>query len=337
MDILFLNQAQVQQLFSIKEAIPVMTKALMALAQDQAGMPLRSVMSLPHGNGLLGMMPAYVKNPAMMGLKIVSVFPGNVSTEFESHQGVVMLFETTHGRPLAIIEASTITALRTPAVSAVATQILARPEAGDLSLLGSGTQAYGHLEAMLQVRPIRRVRVWSLPLSHAQEFAASASKRWGLPIEAMATCREAVEGADIICTTTPAREPILFGNFIKAGAHINAVGSCSPTHRELDSEAILNSRFYADRRESVLHEAGDFLIPKQEGAVTDDHVLGEIGDILIGKLAGRQSEQEITLFKSLGLAVEDLASAQYIYSQALEKKVGTFIELGGKRNNTNLL
>ena len=278
------------------------------------------------------MMPSFASDLKIMGSKVVSVFPGNAGTEYDSHQGAVMLFETDNGRPLAIIDAGAITAIRTPAVSALATRLLAREDADDLALLGSGIQAYGHLEALLQVRPIRRVRVWSVPLVDARRFAVNAASRFNLQVEAVETSREAVEGADIICTLTPSLEPVLFGADIRAGAHINAVGACIPVARELDTAAVVKSRLYVDRRESTMNEAGDFLIPKEEGAIGDDHILGEIGEILTGKIEGRQSEDQITLFKSLGLALEDIASAFHVYGKAVEKKIGIMAVLGSKRH-----
>jgi ornithine cyclodeaminase len=331
MEVLILNQTQVQELLPINECMDVMAQILKSLAEAKVGMPLRSVMWLPDKRGAIGMMPSYALDLKIMGLKIISVFPGNHGTQYDSHQGAVMLFETENGRPLALVDASAITAIRTPAVSALATRLLARPDAGDLAILGSGIQARGHLEAMLQVRKIRRVRVWSLPVEQARQFAAASSQRLGIRIEAMEASQDAVKDADIICTVTAAPEPVLFGKSVSDGAHINAIGACVPSTRELDTAAVLKSRLYVDRRESTLNEAGDFLIPKKEGTITDKHIIGEIGEILAGKVSGRQSEKEITLFKSLGLAVEDLAAAHYVYRKALEKKVGTVVELGGKR------
>ena len=327
MEILVISQSQVQELLPMKECLNVMEEVLKALARDNAHMPMRSAMWLPDKVGLLGMMPAFIGGSKVMGIKIVSVFPGNHGTEYDSHQGAVMLFETEHGKPLAIVDASAITAIRTAATSAVATDLLARKDAGDLAILGSGVQARGHLEAIMLVRRIRRVRVWSLPLDDARLFAGHMSKRHGIKVEPVETARAAVQGADIICTTTPAPEPVLFGDWIMDGAHINAVGSCAPQARELDTDAVAKSRLFVDRREATLNEAGDFLIPKKEGAIGDDHILGEIGDILVGDLDGRKSESEITLFKSLGLAVEDLASAHYVYRKALERHIGTSVEL----------
>ena len=267
-----------------------------------------------------------------MGLKVISVFPGNQGTEYDSHQGVVLLFETDHGRLQAIIDATEITAIRTAAVSGVATKLLARADAKDLAVLGSGVQARTHLEAMLLVRPIERVRVWSRKPDHAGSFAERESERYGREIETMTSAEAAVEGADIICTTTAASEPILQGAWLNAGAHINAVGSSIPSARELDTAAVVRSRLFVDRKESTLNEAGDYLFPKNEGVIDENHIIAEIGELLLERHPGRESDEEITLFKSLGLAVEDLASAAWIYERAREKGLGKVIELGGERH-----
>lgn len=332
MEILIVSQADVPALLPMGECIDVMMKALAGLARGEALMPLRSVMWLPERVGALGTMPAYAGDLRVMGLKVISVFPGNHGTEFDSHQGAVMLFETKHGRPLAIIDATSVTAIRTAAVSGVATRLLAREGAADLAILGSGTQARVHLEAMRLVRPIRRVRVWSRNLEHAALFAAREGQRYGMPIHTSPTAQQAVDDADLICTTTSAAEPVLRGEWVTPGAHINAVGSSVPFARELDTAAVVRSRLFVDRRESTVNEAGDFLFPKKEGAIGDDHIQGEIGEVLIGKAAGRGSVDEITLFKSLGLAIEDVASAHHVYTKALESGRGTRIALGGGRH-----
>lgn len=332
MKVLIINQSEVAQLLPMDECMEVMTETLSALASGKAILPLRPIMWLPERVGALGMMPSYLGNIDAMGVKVITVFPGNLNTEYDSHQGVVMLFETKNGRLLSIMDASEITGIRTAAVSGVATRLLAREDAGDLAILGSGVQAVTHLSAMLHARKIRRVRVWSRTLEHAQHFAERESQRHNMEIEIASTAQEAVKDADIICTTTSSPEPVLMGDWIAAGAHINAVGSSVPHTRELDTAAVVKSHLFVDRRESTLNEAGDFLIPRKEGAVTDAHIQGEIGEILIGKIAGRKSAGEITLFKSLGLAVEDLGSAQHIYTQAIEKTVGTWVELGGNRH-----
>jgi alanine dehydrogenase len=329
MKTLIVNQQEVPQLLPMTECIEVMEETLKALAQGQAILPLRPVVQLPEGN-MFVLMPSYLGNIQAVGSKVISVFPSNHGTQYDAHQGVVVLFDTEHGCLRAIVDATSITAIRTPAVSGVATRLLARPDAADLAILGAGTQARGHLEAMLAVRPIRRVRVWSLPSEQAQEFAQSQSERFGIPVQAVESAQAAVEGAEIICTTTSAREPILKGDWVSSGAHINAVGSSVPQTRELDTHTVVRSRLFVDRRESTLNEAGDFLFPKQEGAIGDDHIRGEIGEILTGKIAGRNSADEITLFKSLGLAIEDLAATQYAFVKAQEKGMGTWVEIGGE-------
>lgn len=330
MKVLIVNQSEVQELLPMAECLDVMAEAFRKLARGDAILPLRPVMWLPERAGALGMMPGYIGG--IMGLKVVSVFASNHGTEYDSHQGAVMIFETKHGQPLALMDASSITAIRTAAVTGVATRLLAREDAGDLAILGSGVEAETHLAAMKVARPLRRVRVWSRNADHARHFAEVQSKKNNLNVEVCGSVQEAVSGADIICTTTAAPEPILLGEWIADGTHVNAVGSSVAFTRELDTAAVVKSRLFVDRRESTTNEAGDFLFPKKEGAIGDDHILGEIGEILIGKVQGRRSPDEITLFKSLGLAIEDVSAAHYVYDQAVQKKRGTWVELGGERH-----
>ncbi len=325
MAITIINESQVRELLTMSECVELMKMALKDLSQGTAHMPLRSAMWLPDKKGLLGMMPAYNISENVMGIKVVSVFPGNFNTAFDSHQGGVMLFETNNGRPLALIGGSSITAIRTAAVSAVATDLLARKDARNLAILGSGTQARMHLEALKLIRDIHRVRVWSLPQKHANQFADKAQKELGINIEVMQSAQEAVQGADIICTLTPASDPILQGGWISNGAHINAVGSCTPTAREIDTQTVVMSRLFVDHRESTRNEAGDFIIPRNEGAITDDFIQGEIGEVLLGHTKGRQNEIEITLFESLGLGVEDLTAVRFIYDKALKMGIGSTV------------
>lgn len=321
MDVLVIGQAEVRRLLPMSACIEVMAEALSSLGRGQGVNPLRTMLMKPDRSGLLGMMPAYLANPAAIGMKAVTVFPGNHGTELDSHQGVVLLHEPERGRLLAIVEAGEVTAIRTAAASGLATRLLARSEAGDLAIVGSGVQAHSHLAAMSAVRSLRRVRVCSKHLENAEAFAvghAAAAES----VEAVATVEEAVRDADIVCTTTTAREPILEGRWLAAGAHVNAVGSSVRTARELDAEAVSRSRLFVDRRESTLNESGDFLLAREEGAVGDEHIVAELGDILLGAHPGRESDEEITLFKSLGLGVEDLAAAEFVYRQAVEQGLG---------------
>jgi ornithine cyclodeaminase len=336
MDVLVVNQTEVGALLPMTECIEVMAGALRTLARKDALLPLRTIVRLPDGRSAFGAMPAYLGEPASLGIKVVTVFPGNEGTRFDSHQGAVLLFDVEHGRLLAIMDASSITAIRTAAVSAVATRALAREGASSLALLGSGVQAMTHLEAMCVVRSIATVRVWSRNGDNARRFAERATRRFGIPVQAVASAREAVEHADIVCTTTSSREPVLDGEWLAAGTHVNAVGASLASARELDSEAVRRSRLFVDRRESALNEAGDFLVPKREGLISDDHIVGEIGAVLLGEVAGRQSDEEVTIFKSLGLAIEDVAAAQHIHARAIASAMGTRVEFGGEREEEPL-
>jgi ornithine cyclodeaminase len=277
----------------------------------------------------MGLMPSYLGGIETVGVKVIAAFPTNYGTEYDTHQGLVILFDTEHGLLRAILDATSITAIRTAAASGAATRLLSREDAGDLAIIGAGTQAHTHLQAMLSVRKIRRVRVFSLPLEGAHEFAEREGKRHSIKIEVKETAREAVEGADIICTTTTSKEPVIEGVWVAPGTHINAVGAFTPATRELDSALVTKSRLYVDRRESTLSEAGEFLIPKSEGLIGDDHIVGELGEALLGKAPARQSSEEITLFKSLGIAIEDLAAAHYVLQKAREMNAGTWLEIGG--------
>jgi ornithine cyclodeaminase/alanine dehydrogenase-like protein (mu-crystallin family) len=324
-----LSGPEIARLLSMPDCVEAVEGALRALACGEAVQPLRGVAWLPDRHGLLATMPGYLAPAQALGLKAITVMPGNLGTPFESHQGVVLLFEPGHGRLRAILDASSITAIRTAAASGVATRALAREDAGDLALLGSGVQARGHLDAVRAVRPLRRVRVWSRRAKRARAFAEAESSRTGLPVEAVASARDAVAGADLICTVTASSEPVLFGEWIEPGAHVNAVGACTPAARELDTAAVLRARIYVDRRESALAEAGDLLIPIREGALDGSHVAGELGDVLLGRVPGRRSREEITLFESLGLAVEDLAAAHLTCERAEAAAAGWTFDLAG--------
>ncbi len=332
MQVLIVNHQEVQQWLPMSECMEVMAETLKMLSRGDAVNPLRHAMWLPDTSGLIGMMPAFLGASKVMGVKAISVFPGNHTTDYDSHQGSVMLFETVNGRLLAMMDASKITAIRTAAVSGVATRLLAREDAAVLAILGSGVQAQTHLEAMRIARHITGVRVWSQHVAHAQQFADQASAKHRIPVTAVENAKTAVEGADIICTVTSATEPILQGDWISPGTHINAVGSSVAFARELDTAAVAKSKLFVDRRESTLNEAGDFLFPKKEGAIGDDHIRGEIGDLLLGKIDGRGSSEKITLFKSLGLAAEDVAAAHYIYQKLLQNEEGLWVRFGALKS-----
>jgi len=333
--VLLLSKPQVESLLPMEECIETVAAALSTLARGESVQPLRSATWLPDRRGLLGTMPGMSGGDSpTLGIKIVTVFPGNHPSAdgdapaLPSHQGVVLVFDARRGNLTAILDAESITALRTAAASAVATRALARQDATTLALLGSGVQANTHVEAIRLVRPIRRVKVWSRTAEHARTFAERATDEWDLPVEAVTDPRTAVEEADIVCTVTGASEPVLHGAWLAPGTHVNAVGACTPGARELDTEAVRKARLYVDRRESCRSESGDFLIPAAEGALGDDHIVGELGELLLGDIPGRGSSDEITLFESLGLAVEDLAAADRVVRKALDSGVGQWVTLG---------
>ena len=237
-----------------------MRRTMIALSEGRAVAPLRSIMTLPDARGMLGNMPGYLADPECFGVKLVSLMPHNKPPEYPSHLGLVLLFEAGHGCPVAILDAAEITAIRTAAASGLATRLLARPDAGDLAILGAGEQARSHLEAMRAVRPLRRIRVWARDPAKAEVFAATEGARHGVAIETSSSVPEAVEGADIICTLTKAREPILFGDWIASGAHLNVVGSSVAAAAEIDTTVVVRSRFFVDCRNSTVNEGGSTFV-----------------------------------------------------------------------------
>jgi ornithine cyclodeaminase/alanine dehydrogenase-like protein (mu-crystallin family) len=328
--VLIADQELVTRLLPMERAIEVMRQALSLLAGGDVIMPLRTMLQLPKGDSVMGLMPSYIGGLNSVGVKIIAAFPANFGTEYDSHQGVVLVFDTDHGLLRAIVDATAVTAIRTAAVSGLVTDLLARPDAHDLAVIGAGTQAHTHLQAMLAVRPVDRVRVFSVPRESAEAYAARESALHGLKVEVAATAQEAVADADLICTTTTSAEPVVRGDWVSPGAHVNAVGAYSPTTRELDSALVARARLYVDRREAALSEAGEFLIPRGEGLIDESHIVGEIGEVLTGAAPRRGSAEEITLFKSLGIAVEDLAAANSVYEAAKEQGLGAWVEIGGR-------
>jgi ornithine cyclodeaminase/alanine dehydrogenase-like protein (mu-crystallin family) len=329
MSVLILDHAAVKQLLPMDECIVAMEGALSALAEGQVYMPLRTVVRPPDMPGVMGLMPAYVggEHPAF-GLKAVAAFPGNRALGKDSHQGAVLLYSPFTGETLAIMNAGAITSTRTAAISGVATRLLAREDAGVLAIVGAGTQARAHLEAMACVRSLRRVLVTDLMPDYAQEFVTELQPRYGFPIEVAPSAETAVREADLVVTVTTSKEPVLMGAWLQPGAHVNVVGGSTPMERELDGEAVARSSLFVDRRESTINESADYLGALREGAISGpEHIKAEVGEVLLGWKPGRTSAREITMFKSLGLAVEDVISAAYLYEKAQESGAGTWVEL----------
>ena len=331
MRILVLSHKEVLELLPIKECIARMRAALIALAAGEAHQPLRTIIRPPDAKGLMGLMPAYMSagtsaHQAAFGLKAICIFPGNPAQGLDSHQGSVQLFSSETGELLAMMNASAITAIRTAAVSAVATDVLARMDACKLAIIGSGVQARSHLTALSSVRSLTRCRIASRHLEHAQKFAEEMRPDFSFALEPVETVEEALEGADLIVTATTAVEPVVRREWISAGVHLNLVGSSTPNAREVDSETMAAASLFVDRRESTINEAGDYLLALRDGVIGPNHIRAEIGEVLKGDKPGRTSPEEITLFKSLGLAIEDLFAAEYLYRRAGEKQVGSWVE-----------
>jgi ornithine cyclodeaminase/alanine dehydrogenase-like protein (mu-crystallin family) len=308
----------VKRLLPVADCIDAMESAFRAIALGRAVQPLRTVIRVPGGRDSLYVMPAHVSDDRAdaLAVKLVSLFPGNAERGLDTHQGAVVLIDNTTGQVRAIIEAGSLTGIRTAAVSALATRHLASPTACELAILGAGVQARTHMEAMLAVRPVRRVRVWSRTADHAHAFARDMAGHHDIPIEVVSDAASAVHGAHIVCTVTAARQPVLSGQWLLPGAHVNAVGASTPDARELDTEAIVNGALWVDSRAAAEAESGDYLIARAEAGPAAV-IRGELSDLVTARLPGRTRADEITIFKSLGLAVEDAAAARLIRERAV--------------------
>ena len=321
MSLLVLNQQEVEELLDMEGCIGAMAEALSSLARGEVHVPLRAVIRPEGEDTFLGLMPAHRGGGSpLYSLKTVCVFPDNPQRGLDAHQGTVTLFDGGSGETRAIMNASAITAIRTAAVSAVATRLLAREDARELGILGAGVQARSHLEAMRLARDFDRVRIFSPTAAHAEALAAEGAA------VAVGSAQEAVEGADVVVTATSSVDPVLRREWLKPGAHVNVIGGRPPTMRELDVATVADSTFYTDKRESAESEAFDYRDALEAGAIGPDHIRGEIGEVLIGTAPGRTSPDELTVFRSLGLAVEDLAAAEYVVRRARERGLGVEVE-----------
>ncbi|HEX9351744.1 MAG TPA: ornithine cyclodeaminase family protein [Gaiellaceae bacterium] len=321
MAVLVLNQAEVERLLDMEGCIEAMADALASLARGEVHVPLRFLVNPENEPSLIGLMPAHrAGDTPLYSLKTVCVFPDNPKRGLDAHQGTVTLFDGETGEVRALMNASAITAIRTAAVSAVATRLLAREDARELGVLGAGVQARSHLEALRLVRDFERVRIFSPTAEHARSLAAEAGA------EAVESAEEAVRGADVVVTATSSVEPVLQRDWLQEGAHVNAVGGRPPMMRELDTATIAGSAFFVDRRESAEAEAFDYRDALEAEAIGPDHIRAEIGEVLIGAKPGRSAPNELTVFRSLGLAVEDLAAAEYVVRRARETGAGTEVE-----------
>jgi len=318
--LLVLAGHQVRELLTYRECADVMRQALAELARGQIQQPLRTVVRLRDAAGFMGLMPAY--SPAAgYGLKALVITPGNPAVGKDAHQGGVLLFDVHTGEPLALVNASAVTEIRTAAVSAVATDLLAGPGAAELAIIGTGVQGRAHAHAIAASRPLAGIRLAGRDLARTREVAAELAGELGVPVTAHDDVAAAVAGAGIVVTATSSPDPVLRREWLSPGAHVNAVGACMPSAREIDTATMAEAAIFADSRESVSHEAGDYLFAERDGVVNP--VRAELGELLIGTAPGRAAADEITVFESLGLAAEDLAASSYLYEKAARQGAGT--------------
>ncbi len=311
----------IRRLAPPKELIGWMREAMIAVSKREVELPLRRGMPLPDGMGAIGMMPGYVGGSVQSaGVKLVSLVPPE-RRKGSSHLGLMVLYDADGLLPFAVLCGGTITAIRTSAATANATDLLARKDANSLAILGSGEQAQAHVDAIRAIRSIEDLRIWGIDGAAVQAIAEEKAGR------ACATVAEAVDGADIVCTVTAASDPILFGKDLSPGTHVNLVGSSFPDKREADDEVVTRSRFYVDYLPSTLDQAGEFLHAREAGLVTEEHIVGEIGSVASGDITGRQNDDEITLYKSLGVAAQDIVTARRVYDLACEAGLGTIAEV----------
>ncbi|QIQ86584.1 ornithine cyclodeaminase family protein [Erythrobacter sp.] len=325
-------QSEVERLLPVDACVPVMRDAMIAVSRRDVSLPIRQFMPVPGAAGKLALMPGSLgtagkEEDASFGIKLVCKYERPHDDPLGTHVGMVMLFDSAKGVPLAMVEGSSLTAIRTSAASALATDLLARADARTLAIIGNGEQAMRHIPAMQAVRDIERVRVWGRDAARVAVFAGEASARFGVPVEPASSVAEAARGADIICTTTSAKEPVLFGADLEAGQHVNLVGSAIPTTAEIDHEAVRRMRFFVDYREAAMAAAGELLAAIEAGVVTEKHILAEIGEVAADPALGRTSSDEITCYKSLGVAAQDLAAAHAVWRMAEAEGAGTAIDL----------
>ncbi|MEZ4585957.1 MAG: ornithine cyclodeaminase family protein [Gemmatimonadales bacterium] len=314
MSLHIIDADRVRELLPMSECVDAMATAMTAVSDGRIATPPRIIMPLIDKSGYFGVMPGSSADPKVYGAKIVSLHPGNPAHGRPAIQGFVALFDHETGTPTALVDGAEITGIRTAAASGLATRLLAREDATTVGIFGTGVQAATHIEAMIAVRPVTEVRVWGRSEERARAFAEREAERLGVAIEA--TDAKSAAAADIVCTTTGSPEPIIMGGWVRPGTHLNLVGAHAPRTREADTALILKGRVYVDSLESTMNEGGDLLIPIAEGAITTEHIVGEIGNVVLGRIPGRQSDDEITIYNSLGVVGQDLVAAHRVLAKA---------------------
>jgi ornithine cyclodeaminase len=324
---LLLSEHDVRDVLPLDDLIDAMQHALAAFSRGRVAQPLRTVLTIGAEQAFFGVMPAYLPDTPAVGTKLVTVFGGNAAIGLPTHLATIVLLDPATGELRAMMDGRYITEVRTAAVSAVSVRLLARGDAGTLSILGSGVQARSHLEAIARICRLRRVTVWSPNDTSRASFVRDMQPRLDIPLVAAASPPEAVHGADLIVVATAAHTPVLRSEWVADGAHICAVGACRPDQREMETSLVARARLFVDSRAGALAEAGDVVLPIAEGAIAPEHIAGELGEVASGGVAGRRSSSEVTLFKSLGMAVEDVAAAHLAYERAAARGLGRYFVL----------
>jgi alanine dehydrogenase len=319
---LLLSESDVHQVLSMPDLIAAMETALVQFSAGRVQQPLRTVLEVGERHAFFGVMPAFVPDADALGTKLVTVFGSNTALGLPTHLATILLLDPKTGQLLAVMDGRYITESRTAAVSAVSVKHLALPDADTLALIGSGVQARSHLEAIGHVRQLREVRVWSPQPDSREGFANEMQAHSAAPIVPAPTAAAAVRGANIVALVSSSREPVVRSEWIGDGTHICAVGACRPDQREMDTAVVKRARVFVDSRTGAFAEAGDVVIPINEGAFGREHIAGELGELAAGTVAGRQNRNQVTIFKSLGMAVEDVAAAQLAMTRATEKGLG---------------
>jgi alanine dehydrogenase len=321
LDFLLLTEEHVKSVLPMTDLVASMESALARFSSGDVQQPVRTVLTIGPQRAWWGLMPAYVGDPATMGAKLVTVFNGNAARGLPTHLAMIVLFDPDTGALQALMDGRYITEARTAAVSAVSARHLARPDASTLAIIGSGVQARSHLEAYTEVRQLRDVRVWSPNAASRERFVDEMSGHAHAPVRATATAEAAVRGADLVVLATSSPTPVVDVSWISPGSHIVSVGACRPDQREMPPDLLAGARLFVDSRAAALVESGDVVMGIAEGHFRPEHIAGELGELVLGRAAGRQSPEQITVFKSLGMAVEDVAAADLVYRRALERGV----------------
>lgn len=323
---LILSAADLRQALTTEACLDALAAVHAELTAGRTVLPVRTYLHNEEANGRMAVMPAMLLDSRAIGVKLQCTFPGNADRGRSPVSGVVVLMDGETGEPLAIMDSAAVTEIRTAGASALATRFLAREDAHVLAVLGAGVQARAHIRALRAVRPVDEVRIWSRPHDGAQRLRDEVAAEHGLKVEVFDAAEDAVRGADLICTVTRSADPVLRGRDLAPGAHINAVGAFTATTRELDSDAIAMARVVVDSREAIQKESGDILIAVAEGRIGLDHITAELGDLVTGASPGRERDDEVTVYKSLGVGVQDVAAAAAAYARARELGIGTAID-----------